>query len=233
MKWSADIIFDTMLILYRGAIGDNAVHHHATLQIIIALEGELTVRDGGKVLHAAHAMYIRPGVPHQVLPAVNAFMALVEPQCGLAQSIIAGLPEGDIGILPEAMREAFIAVPSAAALASVIMPDAFPVSLDPRLVTALDLLSYASLADGVGWAARKAGLSESRLRAIAKQQLGVPLSKWLTWKALWRSVEAIRNGASLAAAAVDGGFVDQAHFSKTLKRTVGFAPSVLANAVHP
>ena len=191
------------------------------------------MQDSGGIQHTARAVYIRPGVPHQVLPAANAFMALVEPQCGLAQSIIAGLAEDDIGFLPEAMRAAFITAPSAEALASVIMPHAPPVSLDPRLVTALDLLSYASLADGVGWAARKAGLSESRLRAIAKQQLGVPLSKWLTWKALWRSTEAIRNGASLAAAAVDGGFVDQAHFSKTLKRTVGFAPSVLANAVQP
>lgn len=71
------------------------------------------------------------------------------------------------------------------------------------------------------------GLSESRLRHLAREQLGVPLVRLRWWFQMKRAAGVLRAGGDLSTAAHDAGFSDSAHFTRTFRRMFGFAPSLL------
>jgi AraC-like DNA-binding protein len=105
---------------------------------------------------------------------------------------------------------------------STLMVLDYPQVLDHRLERALDTLRHDPGDLGaMARAAASVDLSEPRLRSLAYQQLGVPLSQWMIWRKLERSAIAISNGAALADAAMEGGFADQAHLARTMRRMFG------------
>lgn len=73
-------------------------------------------------------------------------------------------------------------------------------------------------------AAREVGLSASRLRSLAREALGAPLSRWMLWRKLERSLRAVAGGARLVDAAAEGAFSDQAHLARTMRRMFGVTP---------
>ncbi len=95
-------------------------------------------------------------------------------------------------------------------------------SFDRRLLCALDeLAGDAGDRGAIERATKASGLSEARLRALAKEEMGVPLSQWMLWRKLERGMRAIAAGQRLASAASHAGFADQAHFARTMKRMFG------------
>jgi AraC-like DNA-binding protein len=69
------------------------------------------------------------------------------------------------------------------------------------------------------------------LRAIASAHLEVPLSRWSALRQLQRAGHALVRGASLAEAAIDAGFADQAHLTRQMRRTFGVTPATVAALV--
>lgn len=82
----------------------------------------------------------------------------------------------------------------------------------------------------VGDAAARCDLSESRLRTVAREQLGVPLSTWLIWRKLERAARAMREGDPLSMAAAAGGLADQAHLARAMRRMFGITPRTAQNS---
>ena len=80
-------------------------------------------------------------------------------------------------------------------------------------------------------AAKAAQLSPSRLRAIAQAELGLPLTQWIVWCKVARAGRALARGENLAQAAAAGGFADQAHLTRTMRRTFGVTPGAVARPV--
>ncbi|HQT54450.1 MAG TPA: AraC family transcriptional regulator [Phenylobacterium sp.] len=107
-----------------------------------------------------------------------------------------------------------------------------PRQLDPRLAAALQAMRRSSEADvELGGVARRVGLSPARLRALARSELGAPLAHWRAWLQLERAIGALRRGEPLAAAAALGGFSDQAHLSRTMRRFFGVTPLTASRVV--
>jgi AraC-like DNA-binding protein len=75
--------------------------------------------------------------------------------------------------------------------------------------------------------ATQLGLSSQRLRALARQQLGMPLARWRVWTRLRRAAEALQRGQSLADAATEAGFADQAHLTRQMREMMGLTPAGL------
>ena len=73
-------------------------------------------------------------------------------------------------------------------------------------------------------AANRSGLSRSRVRTLAREQIGVPLSTWVTWRKLVKANKALSSGANLSDAALAGHFSDQAHMTTEFGRFAGRPP---------
>ncbi len=184
----------------------------------------------------APGVIIRPLATHTVAAGLRVVFVYVEPQASLGRAllqVLGGRPA--MSLPPEVVQEASRHLDDPMALlrwlARALGVDPRP-PIDARLARALEALKRSVGAPGaIADAARLAGLSAPRLRALANQQLGAPLARWVLWRKLERSGRALATGASLADAAVGGAFADQAHFARTMRRMFGVTPSVAAAAL--
>src|SRR5688572_31698009 len=100
---------------------------------------------------------------------------------------------------------------------------------DPRVNRILawapgQLRNPVSLVD----AARLVGLSSGRARHLFVEQTGLPFRTWLLWLRLQKAIEGYAQGKALTDAALDAGFSDSAHFSRTFRTMFGITADSLA-----
>jgi len=226
MDWKGEFYIGDTWLTYRGRAADNRPHAHATLQLTVSLGPEISISDEKDRLISGSALCVKAGKRHTLHPSENAVLVLIEPQSRLADHVQSFAGEDDISKVDPSLVEQ---INWAGELESLLAPlemngNCLASRIDGRLTKALEFLRTSELKGAIAAAAKVCGLSEPRLRAIAKEQLGVPLSKWLVWQATRRSALAMADGASLADAAYAGGFADQAHLTRTMGRIMGVTP---------
>lgn len=69
-------------------------------------------------------------------------------------------------------------------------------------------------------------ISEDRLIRLFKENLGIPLRRYLLWVRIIEAVKLLMEGKNITEAAHAAGFSDSAHFTRTFKENFGFVPSV-------
>ncbi len=69
-------------------------------------------------------------------------------------------------------------------------------------------------------------ISEDRLIRLFKENLGIPLRRYLLWVRIMNTAKLLKEGTSLTEAAHAAGFSDSAHFTRTFKENFGFVPSL-------
>lgn len=207
--------------VYRGPIGSGGpIHRHGAFQIVMRVRGEVALVDSSGTCHQGPALVVSPMAPHRILAAPDLVTYYVEPHCLFADR------------LRQEYRTGIVTAPELAQLAEQDVADACrgpSRELDPRLVTALAVLAdrYISMPD----LAAALNVSPQRLRALARRELGMPLTRWRIWARLRRAVEALQSGVPVAEAAVTAGFSDQAHFTRQMREMMGLTPTVVARAV--
>jgi len=97
-------------------------------------------------------------------------------------------------------------------------------SIDSRLAFVVEGLPAADRLDVL---AAEVGISPSRLRSLAHEEIGVPLTQLRLWSRLARAIAWLPY-ATMAAAAAAAGFADQAHFARTARRFLGRTPGDLS-----
>lgn len=205
---------------YRGPAIDVSPHRHAAFQVAIAVRGQVTVVDAAGAPHRGTALLVPPMTLHRMRAGTELLTFFVEPHCAFADRLrdrcgpgvtvadeLHGLGEEDVRFTR----------PSSA--------------LDPRLMAAMDAVAVPGRS--IPEVAAQVGLSPQRLRALARAQLGMPLSRWRVWGRLGRTAEALRQGRSLADAALEGGFADQAHMTRWMREMMGLTPGVALAALRP
>lgn len=103
-----------------------------------------------------------------------------------------------------------------------VLPELAP-PLDGRI---LDLLAHLH-----GERIALPQLSASRLRHLCVEQIGVPPHRYDIWLRLCRALRVFMREGSLTAGAVEAGFADSAHFTRTFRGAYGIAPSVSLESV--
>ncbi|NCN08634.1 MAG: helix-turn-helix transcriptional regulator [Leptospira sp.] len=83
----------------------------------------------------------------------------------------------------------------------------------------LDKLNVKVLAD-------LAELSETRFMHVFKEEIGIPVRRYVLWQRLFEAAKQMQKGKSLIETAYDVGFSDQAHLSRTFKDMLGVQPSL-------
>lgn len=116
----------------------------------------------------------------------------------------------------------------------LISPQVTHLPLDDRILKACEYIkqqvpqnipTVAEVSDQVG-------LSESRLMHLFSAQLGGSMRQYILWLKVRQAIQLWIQGYSLIDLAFEAGFSDQAHYTRTLRRMVDFAPSILkANTV--
>lgn len=228
----------------RGPAGPCTWHSHHALRFALALDGELRVRTTrqGKWSRAAGVL-TAPDAEH-VLDGRGAELLLVfiDPESALGSAFRAA-QSGTVRLISDAERRALTldveprtilrsgaeswANAAARTLGIATPPPCRPIH--PRVRALLRLLR----AGGVGEAtsledlASAVGLSPSRLMHVFTCSVGTPLRPYLAWLRVQHAAIAIVSGEALSDAAHAAGFSDAAHMSRTFRRMLGVAPSLL------
>ena len=200
MAWSGDFIFADTGAAYRGPAAENTPHAHAALQLAFGCDGDITVMLDPSRSITRRAHLIRPGVMHAIAATGTVGLIYIEPQAPIAFALLDLVGAEDVEDLPAPVFAALDpkATPAAwlAALATSLPVPAG--RLDPRIAEVLRWLVRHPGPNAIALAAQRSGLSESHMRALARAQLGLPLSTWLVWRKLERAARELANGASLS-----------------------------------
>ncbi|WP_272475374.1 helix-turn-helix domain-containing protein [Baekduia alba] len=203
---------------YRGPAIDVVAHRHAAFQVAIAVQGAVAIVDASGRCHRGAALAVAPMARHRILTGTDLLTFFVEPHCAFADR------------LRERCGDGITAAPELRGLTEAELRPVRPSrALDPRLVAAMD--AVAAPGTSMPDVATQVGLSSQRLRTLARQQLGMPLLRWRAWVRLRVAAEALREGRSIADAAITGGFADQAHLTRWMREMMGLTPKLALPAL--
>ena len=218
-------------------------HAHGALQLSIGIGGSPRVRlDGG--WRRARGVLIDTDVAHAFdcdgqLTAIGwiegesrlaaqlrdrvldgrPYALLDEPLCGhLAGGL--GPAAGTTAGCPEAYQRWRDAL---GRLAIDVTPEP---GYDDRIAAVLDhLRATPSPPPSIQDLTRIAHLSQSRLQHLFRDQVGVPIRRYLLWHRYLTALSLLADGASVTRAAHAAGFADSAHLTRTAVRMNGFTPT--------
>lgn len=228
--WSGQVWFAEDWACFEGLCGDAQAHGHLAAQVVVGLSGPVTV-EGAKGAVVGEVVLIAPGALHAIVPSDRIVRVVYLQSFGrLARSWGVETWPATPRAQPAQWAGRLRGTDPGRSLAADATASE-PRSLDPRLAAALQEMRGSAQADDLGGVARRVGLSPARLRALARTELGAPLAHWRAWLQLERAIGALRGGEPLAAAAALGGFSDQAHFSRTMRRFFGITPLTASRVV--
>ncbi|MEV4475231.1 AraC family transcriptional regulator [Nonomuraea sp. NPDC049504] len=214
---------------YGGEIGVAGMHAHYAVQLLVG-DGLILCGSDGSAYEMTAAL-IPANAPHAIIRGTDAgLLALIDPaQTGrLTHRAVGSAAAWAIDVrLPPPLD-----LPSLVALADATTDTVPARHRHPALAQAMRLVEeylpgqvrLAVLADAVH-------LSESRLAHLFRQEAGLPFRPYVLWMRLRLALYALADGATLTDAAHAAGFSDAPHLSRTIRRMMGDAPSVLSTGV--
>ena len=106
---------------------------------------------------------------------------------------------------------------------SLEITDNMAIQKDDRIVKAVNFIRNLEVKKAsTKEIAEHVGLSEGRLIHLFKEQIGIPIRRYLLWHRLIDATNAIRAGKSPTCAAHEAEFADYAHLSRCFTSTFGF-----------
>jgi AraC-like DNA-binding protein len=224
--------------------GEVPVHAHHSIQVHVATEGRVAIREAGGEWQEGGGTIVRADAEHAFdARGATGAMLMVDPESSEGARLQRSLPQ-DVTVVPAARLQrcvaelrAFMERPLEAMevgdlvrhIVQALCPGGEPISrLDPRVRTVLDAIRRSeelrlSLED----AAKLAHLSPGRLAHLFKEEVGLAFRRYLLWRKVNRAMLAIGRERTLAAAAHAGDFADAAHLTRTFHQMFGIPPSVL------
>ena len=233
--WAGRLFLDAGAVVYIGPGGPADRHAHHAVQLVWAEDGELMVTIEQPVQR--RAVLIPADVPH-AFDATGRHIALllVDPHSArgasldrrarlvvgqdVANDLPSRFPPRDV-TAPDAARWSDAALAALGAARGEVPLSAATRRAITYIEEAID--GVPRLAD----AARRIGISPTRLTHVFSQEVGIPFRRFVLWTRVKRAVEESRTGADLTRAAVAAGFSDSAHLSRTFRSMFGLSPSMV------
>ncbi|TGL36311.1 helix-turn-helix domain-containing protein [Leptospira koniambonensis] len=95
--------------------------------------------------------------------------------------------------------------------------------MDPRIQNSLSKISAEEFS--LTEIAKGYGLSQSRFRHLFREETGITFSEYKIWTKIRKAILYLSTQPQLVQAALEGGFADQAHFTRIFKNSFGLRPS--------
>ncbi len=203
-QWDGKLLLAQGWAHYHGRAGDTAFHAHYPMQIVFSGSHETTVTIEDHQV-SGQLLRIPSNARHMLAPSREPIDLLyVEPT--LLEKC--EMEEKSLSAWLAALRHQKAA------------------SIDPKIIRALEAVD-----DGLDGKiaqhdiASTAGMSKSSFTKLFRATIGMPLRRYVLWRRLNAAVTAISDGTDATTAAHRAGFSDQAHFSRTMKKTFGVSPT--------
>jgi len=227
------------------ATGATDVHEHHAVQLSLSVDGDLHFRTSAAADWKKYRQCLVPNdMPHAFMGKdLTAAHVFVEPESAQGRRLLETFDGEGIRVLPggvadEARRLLFTAwrssrapavmVPAAHKALAVLTADVPPAqTTDPRVLGAIEIIR-ARLDSPItlGEVARALHLSPGRFRHLFVEETGLPFRRYVLWQRLQKVIE--RAGfASWTDVALEAGFSDAAHMTRTFRRMLGSAPTAL------
>lgn len=228
---------------YSGPSFATKRHSHFFAQLCFANQHPLRLRGRNGVWREYQAAYIPSGVSHETEQSDYPFTLILMDPVTVASRIFQGHtiangePAVDVGDLlnSRAIRDLFAilnapGIQSRNDILQILGTFEKPVSnarIDPRIASSLEYISNAEDQVSLKELASRAELSPGRFRHLFREQTGIAFSGYRLWVKTRKAITFLGQRPELIDAAYEGGFSDQAHFSRIFRRSFGMAPSEL------
>lgn len=238
--WTGRIALGAGWAAFDGSTGDNRIHAHHALQLVLASRGTVTASVAGKGEITAPGLLIDADLPHRVasgpawilfvdresrigealaMTCVQGLRVLTRQQCSAALDLWPQSGAADLGPLLAALG------------AQVPVRTATGHGIDRVRRVIETLPGRRHLNTTLAALAGEASLSASHFRHRFRTMVGMPLRPYLRWLKLHRALSSAAAGADLSRAAQDAGFADGAHLSRTMQRHFGVPPMAILAAL--
>lgn len=207
-------------------------HAHYAWKIHVGLDAPVWAHASGRRIDGAPVLVVPPNVEHATGAVGWSVAVFVAP--GSRGTSLRGASEPRVVTGTQARRiadlcrafdlESRAATPDFADALAIEAFDEPGRPVDRRVARALQSLRLQPQLDTKRLAA-SLGLSLDRLSRLISRQTGLPLRRHVVWSRLIRGLSTTRRHTSLAAAAVEAGFSDHAHMTRTYRAYLGRAPS--------
>jgi AraC-like DNA-binding protein len=103
-------------------------------------------------------------------------------------------------------------------------------NLDPRIAAVVDRIASCPFGhrSSVTALAALTDLSNSRLSHLFREQFGIPIRSFRAWKRARRAIALTVSEPVLLRAALDAGYADEAHFSRSMRKYFGQRANVMS-----
>ncbi len=227
-------------MVFVSPVNDNSLHQHLFIQLTIGLSSEINISFDG-ISKTAQSVLINSNHAHQ-LNSCDKFSAviLIDTELEVANLLrhtifnkrdvyfpdfnLFKKHENELNRLSSGnvdMNSIENLVKSLIASFGVNAPGSS--SLKSRKIKNIlkILQDLPDEAFGVKRLAKEVDLSEGRLTHLFKQEVGMPVRRYILWLRLQKAVIHIINGSIFTDAAYFAGFADSAHLSRTFRKMFG------------
>ena len=222
---------------------DSTMHQHHAVQIVIGLDRPFRLHLDSES-HQSRVAIIAADVPHRIVSRAGWHVVIMlNPELKDTKKLVAKHLTGvrfrllDISVIASfipTLRN-FIVRTHSGERAKLVCDEithaltgmkASAEVLDERIQKALNFLDRLPVKKiSVKDVAKAIGLSEGRLTHLFKEQVGIPIRRYLLWQRLWIAIEKVVHCGSLTCAAHGADFADSAHLSRTFRRMFGITMS--------
>ncbi|WP_426318319.1 helix-turn-helix domain-containing protein [Pseudoduganella sp. R-43] len=232
--WSGNALLSPGFGVFRGAIGDSALHAHYAHQLVISLHGEIGVAFPSGPLRAP-GIAIPAGLAHCVC-ADEALLVYLDPLTPEGTALFQAPADTPTLLADDLCSQLLAAADTGQPLRSVLR-QAFglsrPSAQDARMTAVAGALR-AGIAEGGAnrlQLAELAHLSPDRFSHWFVEQTGLPLRSYRKWLRLELALHRLAQRGNLTDAAHAAGFADSAHLSRTFREMFGLNPAAMLRGI--
>ncbi|MGH8050882.1 MAG: helix-turn-helix transcriptional regulator [Arenimonas sp.] len=242
LGWIGDIYLDGGWAAFEGRSGDNAIHAHHALQIAVTQSAPMDIWIEGDGIISASAMLINADVPHRLSDG-KVRLLYVDRESIVGRNLSVATVDR-FRLLSNVEQARFNDIWTQ----GFQRPNAFDplwktfgISIAPNPATSRQAKRVQHLIDGLKLRlgdpldlprlANETSLSPSRFQHLFKDIVGMPVRPYVRWIRLQAALKAICDGETITDAAINAGFADAPHFSRTMQRHFGISPRAILKAL--
>lgn len=221
--WTGRIVLGDEWALFVGAGGCTPLHQHLAYKIVIGLDRPIKILDADGGVRKGRVLQVLAGAKHQVF-AEGTRVGLYYVDAGAFQN--SSLPSAaELRALVSLCKQIGLGDMEAIRSLNTNFTSSGPSISESRVIRAVDLLRQQEAVE-LGQIASQIGLSSSRLSHLFTAQVGGAPVSYRKWRRLWVAAELLGRGERIVDAALEAGFSDSAHLTRTFVKMLSITPGV-------